>query len=541
VKIDHARKLIIFSDPRQDLHNISMGISSLSEEVKEIAALIDEQRENAVYLKNLEHFRDDARAYLENARESLIKRYEIIGSLKSVTGKEIQIKKKEEEAQKDRIIREQEKLDAEKKTVKKVEEKTQEIAKRRDELTITKKTNILKELSGLKGLKIKGKKIEDLTQEDIASLKVDDLEKARENHIKGEKEHEEKQNKKVFNKYDYLERARRETQVVVLQSVWEAGKNDREEALKTDKANFDRKLEIKAKLLLALPLKTAKAEAVLKERKEKAVEDLKVYKEKIQTKCRDPLLTRAQELLKESIEKEEAEKKKREEDEKKKREDEATRFRERIADGRPADVNITRGPATREDLKAKYDTKPQEAVRDSGDSKFFRKSDKVAAIDDGTKKAENAFISRSEIKRAQQGAEEAKEKEIKPEAKLETPMKKFTSDKGPAIQRNLEPPRKEPVKETTASSSGSKFERFGGDTKFAKGTGATEGGDKFSKGASEGPKRFLNTAKASKPEEKSTRSEEKPKEEKPREEKPREDKKEVKKVVDDGWNVVAKK
>jgi len=67
IKIDQQRNLIIFSDHKKDLHDISKGILNLSEHIKDITELIDEAKESKEYDKKLALFRQEATNYIDNA------------------------------------------------------------------------------------------------------------------------------------------------------------------------------------------------------------------------------------------------------------------------------------------------------------------------------------------------------------------------------------------------------------------------------------------------------------------------------------------
>jgi len=452
VKIDHQRKLIVFSDPRQDLHNISMGITNLSEEVKEISALIDEQRENTVYLKNLEHFREDAKSFLENASQELKRRFELIGNMKNI--KEIKPVNVVPQTATDSSIKKEAAatFKAKEETKRKADIKHQ-ATKKLDELALNKKANLWKELQQYKGIKIKGRKLEDIALEDVDSIKLEEWEKARENHLRGEKEHEEKQNKKLFNKYDYLERARRREQAVVIEKLAEEAKAEKQQLLDQDKANFEKKQEIKKKLLLALPLKQAKATSVLAERKKKSEEDYEEYKIRIESKCKPLLLTQSQDYLKEALEKAIAAAEQQAKEAKLREEAKGSMLRQSFLKGGDRDrdpsdsVGFSRSTLTREAMQATQATDTRSKAEAPAPNQPIvrgvtkpQPTTQPATDDSGKKKQDIGFIQRSEKKRD----EEVKQ----PEPKKETPAPvKPSFTRGPEISRNVEAPKKEVARE----------------------------------------------------------------------------------------------
>jgi translation initiation factor 3 subunit A len=486
VKIDHLRKLIIFSDSRKDLHNISMGITNMSDEIREIASLIDEQRENTQYLKNLEHFQEDAKSYIDNASTELKRRFELIGNMKNI--KEIKPlgvvpQTAAESAAKKQEVAATVKTQAD---TKRKDQLKKEATKRLDELTLTKKMTLYKDLQALKGIKVKGRKLEEITQDEVDSIKLEEWEKAKENYYKNEKDQEERQNKKLFNKYDYIERARRQEQQNVIVKIAEEGKKEKEELLKQDKENFEKRQELKKKLELAQQLKQAKAKTVLAEREKKAREDLEEYKIRIAEKFRESLLVQAQEYLKEAEEKKAAaekaaaeEKIKRDELERKNKID---NFRDKDQDT----TGFTRNTQTRSSMQAESSSKPitrddkkPAATESSGiisrgpaRSQVSQSEAKPTATPDDTKKkGDTGFMRRNEPK-----------EEAKAEPKKDGPPKFVSRGGDTGMGRNTGTPTKDVKPEAKPES---KFTSGSGDSKFAKPTGA--------------PPRFANAKKQDEP------------------------------------------
>lgn len=255
VRIDHSRNLITFYNRDDELQNMTMKISSISEEVQEVMSMLesrlDEANENAIRNK----LREEAELFLKNADKTLKERQDIITNLRK--GEEQKSRLEEQTALRQQQIQQEQENKARIEQQKRAEDAQKKAIIER-ELSIVdtqKRQKLVAEIKGAKTAKIHGKKISDYTDEELMGMTLEVLEDARDKLRQEEKAKEEAKLKNLFKKVDYIERAKREETAKLLKDTWAASANTRAEILKRHKEVFDQYQERKKILLNVKELK----------------------------------------------------------------------------------------------------------------------------------------------------------------------------------------------------------------------------------------------------------------------------------------------
>lgn len=316
VRIDHKRRLLIFQDDVEDMQSLSLKFVNFSEDLKDVIHSIDNKREEGREQKIVEDLRERARRFDESGRTALSVRQKLIEDLKKherdtsrQARKDIEEERKQARAEAAPKVTEKEVQEAEarKKKTKRIEDNLRAYEESR-------KASLIKQLKAIKGFKVDKKKLEDLTDDELAQISLKKLEDLKEEWEVSEKKKEEAAIKNAFKRADFYERARREAHLDVLKNQWSQKTGEKEEILKVHKENFDKMLEFKNKLVKAAAFRKQHAENIMSVRNEVYEEKLEEFRERVIEEFKGKILTQAKESLQARKDAEEEERKKRDEE-----------------------------------------------------------------------------------------------------------------------------------------------------------------------------------------------------------------------------------
>jgi hypothetical protein len=247
VRIDHRQQLLIFQDESRDLRELSMKLVNFSDDVKDIIYSIDEKKELPKQAELLKQYREEARKYVDTAESALNERFRIISELKRPDQQMLAQMRKEDQARLEKERQEELRRKQEEAERARIEQQNQEKLAARERIKNVqdkRKKDLIQELIRINHkIKIGKLRVDEITDADLDSISLEQLEKAKENVKKEEKEKEENFIKKTFKRNDYLERARRQQYVTYLKKEFENAAQEKEELLKAHKENFDKEMK----------------------------------------------------------------------------------------------------------------------------------------------------------------------------------------------------------------------------------------------------------------------------------------------------------
>eukprot|EP00331_Platyophrya_macrostoma_P006711 CAMPEP_0176424382 /NCGR_PEP_ID=MMETSP0127-20121128/10808_1 /TAXON_ID=938130 /ORGANISM="Platyophrya macrostoma, Strain WH" /LENGTH=971 /DNA_ID=CAMNT_0017805437 /DNA_START=50 /DNA_END=2965 /DNA_ORIENTATION=+ len=309
VRIDHSRNLITFHDKSDDLQNMTMKISSISEEVQEVMSMLESRLEAANESGIRKKLREEAELFVKNAEKNLKERQDIINVLRK--GEEQKYRAEEAAASRQQQISQEQELKERKEKEKRDQDAQKKMLIER-ELTIVdtqKRQKLVAEIKGAKTAKINGKKISDYTEDELMGMTYEVLENVRDQLRQEEKAKEEAKLRNLFKKVDYIERAKREETLAILKTTWQGDAGAKKDTLARHKELFDLYQERKKTLLNVKQLKNSRVGEVLAQRKTAYEKDFEVFIDKVKKDFKDKILKEAKESLEENRRKiEEAEK-----------------------------------------------------------------------------------------------------------------------------------------------------------------------------------------------------------------------------------------
>ena len=311
VKINHQLNVLIFGSNQQstgfalneNLNILANGLQNIRF-YKEILLIIlinlidrnaleggakekKSQEKQAVLKVLARQYLDDSQANLEN-RKNLINKPEVSQRFQKEKQKEDDAKRYLEEKEREVI----EKLRSREEAKKQKERELKEIE-------LTRKAKLLAEVIKIKGnqvVKINGKKLELYAREELDELDIKDLEELKAMIHNKEKENAENKNKRIFQRADYVERAKRECEFSVIESGWESDFLEVNEIKKKAEEEYKKNFEIRRNLVETNQFKENFIRENLEKRKNAYEKDLTKFRKDIEKEFKQGILDRAWEL-----------------------------------------------------------------------------------------------------------------------------------------------------------------------------------------------------------------------------------------------------
>lgn len=302
VKINHEMHVLNFGSSEQGsgfflnehINVLANGLQNLRNALEVNVSSEGKKERQAVLKEEAKKYLNDSSRHLES-RKNLIHKPE---------NRQLQKEKQKEEDEK-RLAEDQER--DEKERLQKREETKKQKEREVKEIELTRKHKILVDLIKAKGnqvVKINGKKLENFSKEELADIDIKDLDELKLMIQNKEKENAENKQKRTFQKIDYLERARREAEGVIIESAWDADLQELNEIKVKAEEEYKKNSEIRRSLLETNQFREKHITKTLEQRKTVYEKELAKFRKEIESEFKQTILERANVLLEKQRKKE---------------------------------------------------------------------------------------------------------------------------------------------------------------------------------------------------------------------------------------------